>query len=103
MVLLYIYKSINIKRVRFQAGFNESKFNEFLSSIEEENSARIDINTYLNSCKEIKSKKWKQCSLIKDPLSKHLLLPRKEVIQPQIPLRLPCYNFTLITDSTVGP
>src|SRR6476659_7947835 len=26
--------------------------------------------------------------------------PRKEVIQPQLPLRLPCYDFTPITDST---
>ena len=27
-----------------------------------------------------------------------LLLPRKEVIQEQLPLPLPCYDFTLITD-----
>ena len=26
--------------------------------------------------------------------------PRKEVIQPQLPLRLPCYDFTPITDPT---
>ena len=26
--------------------------------------------------------------------------PRKEVIQPQLPLRLPCYDFVLVTDST---
>ena len=26
------------------------------------------------------------------------VLPRKEVIQPQLPLRLPCYDFTPITD-----
>jgi hypothetical protein len=25
-------------------------------------------------------------------------IPRKEVIQPQLPLRLPCYDFTPITD-----
>ena len=30
--------------------------------------------------------------------------PRKEVIQPQVPLRLPCYDFTPVTDrSLVGP
>ena len=29
-------------------------------------------------------------------------LPRKEVIQPQVPLRLPCYDFTPITNHTVG-
>ena len=26
--------------------------------------------------------------------------PRKEVIQPQLPLRLPCYDFTPVTGST---
>ena len=26
--------------------------------------------------------------------------PRKEVIQPQLPLRLPCYDFTPVTDPT---
>ena len=32
------------------------------------------------------------------------LSPRKEVIQPQVPLRLPCYDFTPVTDrSLVGP
>ena len=28
-------------------------------------------------------------------------LPRKEVIQPQLPLRLPCYDFTPITSPTL--
>jgi hypothetical protein len=31
-----------------------------------------------------------------------LVFPRKEVIQPQVPLRLPCYDFTPITDHTFG-
>ena len=30
------------------------------------------------------------------------LLLRKEVIQPQVPLRLPCYDFTPIIDLTLG-
>jgi len=30
-----------------------------------------------------------------------LPLPRKEVIQPHLPIRLPCYDFTPITDPTV--
>ena len=30
------------------------------------------------------------------------LLLRKEVIQPQVPLRLPCYDFTPIIDHTLG-
>jgi hypothetical protein len=32
--------------------------------------------------------------------SRYLILPRKEVIQPQLPLRLPCYDFTPITGPT---
>ena len=27
---------------------------------------------------------------------------RKEVIQPQVPLRLPCYDFTPVADHTVA-
>ena len=30
------------------------------------------------------------------------ILLRKEVIQPQVPLRLPCYDFTPITSRTLG-
>src|SRR5690349_13160132 len=29
-------------------------------------------------------------------------LPRKEVIQPQLPLRLPCYDFVPVTTPTLG-
>ena len=29
-------------------------------------------------------------------------LPRKEVIQPHLPIRLPCYDFTPIIESTFG-
>ncbi len=28
-------------------------------------------------------------------------IPRKEVIQPHLPVRLPCYDFTPITSSTL--
>ena len=31
-----------------------------------------------------------------------LTLPRKEVIQPQVLLRLPCYDFTPIAAQTFG-
>ena len=31
----------------------------------------------------------------------HPVLPRKEVIQPHLPVRLPCYDFTPITDPTL--
>ena len=29
-------------------------------------------------------------------------LPRKEVIQPHLPIRLPCYDFTPVTNPTVA-
>ena len=32
----------------------------------------------------------------------HELLLRKEVIQPHLPIRLPCYDFTLIINPTFG-
>ena len=32
---------------------------------------------------------------------KFLVILRKEVIQPQVPLRLPCYDFTPVVDRTV--
>ena len=39
---------------------------------------------------------------LQDRLESRSLLPRKEVIQPQVPLRLPCYDFTPITAQTLG-
>ena len=33
---------------------------------------------------------------------KGLKLLRKEVIQPQVPLRLPCYDFTPVTEHSLG-
>jgi hypothetical protein len=33
-------------------------------------------------------------------ISEKMQLPRKEVIQPQLPLRLPCYDFVPITNPT---
>src|SRR5438270_10770140 len=34
------------------------------------------------------------------PFAKNIIL-RKEVIQPHVPLRLPCYDFTPVADPTV--
>ena len=34
-------------------------------------------------------------------LSQLYFILKKEVIQPQVPLRLPCYDFTPVTDLTV--
>ncbi len=30
------------------------------------------------------------------------MLPRKEVIQPHLPVQLPCYDFIPVTDPTLG-
>ena len=30
------------------------------------------------------------------------MLPRKEVIQPHVPVRLPCYDFVPVTSLTLG-
>ena len=36
------------------------------------------------------------------PASAFGSLPRKEVIQPHLPIRLPCYDFTPVIDLTLG-
>ena len=46
-------------------------------------------------------RKWRKHSPSKlEALSATIL--RKEVIQPQVPLRLPCYDFTPVADLTVA-
>jgi hypothetical protein len=35
-----------------------------------------------------------------EPKPERMRLPRKEVIQPQLPLQLPCYDFVPVTDPT---
>ena len=46
------------------------------------------------------------CPLLSDARDKQAYLTsiilRKEVIQPQVPLRLPCYDFTPVADPTVA-
>jgi len=37
-----------------------------------------------------------------DPIAR-TFLPRKEVIHPQLPLRIPCYDFTPIAEFTLEP
>jgi len=32
-----------------------------------------------------------------------LYLPRKEVIHPHLPVRIPCYDFIPVTTPTLGP
>lgn len=46
---------------------------------------------------------WSLCSEERSIRSKlrEVLYLRKEVIQPQVPLRLPCYDFTPVAEPTV--
>ena len=46
--------------------------------------------------------KWKKFAGQRRAIDAHpLFFLRKEVIQPQVPLRLPCYDFTPVADLTV--
>ena len=45
---------------------------------------------------------WKKFAGQRQAIGAHpLFFLRKEVIQPQVPLRLPCYDFTPVADLTV--
>ena len=55
-----------------------------------------DLCKVRNELRKLRSEKYRQTK-------RRVFLPRKEVIQPQIPLRLPCFDFILITDSTLSP
>ena len=39
---------------------------------------------------------------LRTTLESYVILLRKEVIQPQVPLRLPCYDFTPVAHQTLG-
>ena len=45
---------------------------------------------------------WLDESVASAPRDSAQQLPRKEVIQPQVPLRLPCYDFTPVMDHFLG-
>jgi hypothetical protein len=44
--------------------------------------------------------KWRAGAGGAVPYGHRLVLPRKEVIQPHLPVRLPCYDFTPVTSPT---
>ena len=44
---------------------------------------------------------WKAGGLPREVAKPPEALPRKEVIQPQLPLRLPCYDFAPVTPPTL--
>jgi hypothetical protein len=51
--------------------------------------------------RSFKTKQDRHRSFKLKPVSFLLVLPRKEVIQPHLPIRLPCYDFTPITNPTL--
>ena len=60
----------------------------------------------MNSFTNIRDKEEKrgrlQCTMLSDSSKVNFrTVLRKEVIQPQVPLRLPCYDFTPVADPTV--
>ena len=44
---------------------------------------------------------WKERRTSDTGSAQYARILRKEVIQPQVPLRLPCYDFTPVADPTV--
>ena len=50
----------------------------------------------------VRAEAGRECADIPSPWGRYLGLPRKEVIQPQVPLRLPCYDLVPVTRFTVG-
>ncbi len=61
----------------------------------------------MNSFTNIRDKEEKrgrlQCTMLSDSSKVNFrTVLRKEVIQPQVPLRLPCYDFTPVADPTVA-
>ena len=69
--------------------------------------SKVQSETRNPQFKEVgsQSEPWQSGSAltISDPFRRRFqVLPRKEVIQPQVPLRLPCYDLVPVTDLTFG-
>ena len=59
----------------------------------------LPINPVLKELSSDPSKLNSECDDLDPPF---IFILRKEVIQPQVPLRLPCYDFTPIINHTLG-
>ncbi len=62
------------------------------------------MNTYTKSAESILGRQYirtLKCALQVARFRLNILL-RKEVIQPHLPVRLPCYDLALLTDLTFG-
>ena len=62
--------------------------------------ASTPIEEFRNPRKRNRSLDWKDCHLL-DSVTPTTVSLRKEVIQPQVLLRLPCYDFTPIMNYTL--
>ena len=52
--------------------------------------------------RDTKTATWVLIRLAGIGIASNACILRKEVIQPQVPLRLPCYDFTPVADLTVA-
>ena len=75
------------------------QFSSFAEAVEPRSSARGPSKLSSDPWRRRPARGWAATSgHVRSTLGK--CLPRKEVIQPQLPLRLPCYDFTPITSPT---
>ncbi len=85
-----------------RAALCSAKLKNLLSSV-----VHVQIGVDTPTTEEWKPEsRWMQqhvqsCSTWDRVSAERLLFPRKEVIQPHLPVRLPCYDFTPITDPTL--
>ena len=71
------------------------------AAVSQNSTARsIEVNVFLGDL--VSGRKGTSIERSRSLRSKSSEFPRKEVIQPQLPLRLPCYDFTPVTNPTFG-
>ena len=63
-----------------------------------------EVNSWSSACfgSRRRTRGLRSCTTGYPRASGGLCFPRKEVIQPQVPLRLPCYDLVPITEHTFG-
>ena len=65
-------------------------------------SCSVCVLAYSHSLPPFPPVTWFSCWRFEEHRSSHAFLFRKEVIQPQLPLRLPCYDFVPVAGPTLG-
>jgi hypothetical protein len=81
------------------------KLHDFVFEIFKEHSKNDSLKTRLKEASPFRrsSSRLKTIDLTSAKSGDLDILFRKEVIQPQVPLRLPCYDFTPVTDCSLEP